>query len=141
MGSRVQTPRNKFGLIWSKLNPWVWSLPWTLALHLGSPNHKLSFWALCLGPNRLILPSKMVPCGFSHFLPLFGLGPSSIGHGSNLLWLSPNRIALFHWTLDFRPSSKVALSSLDEPQLSHHQGSTWVTFCWSPWVVHTSSGS
>jgi hypothetical protein len=29
-GSRVQIPRNQFGLIWSKLNPWVWTLPWTL---------------------------------------------------------------------------------------------------------------
>ncbi len=41
-------------------------------------------------------------------LPLFGLGPSSKGHGANL-WLSSNRIALFHWTLDLGPSSKVAL--------------------------------
>ncbi len=36
---------------------------------------------------------------FSLDLPLFGLGPSSKGHGSNL-WLWANRIALFHWTLD-----------------------------------------
>jgi hypothetical protein len=49
----------------------VWTLPWTLALHLGSPNHKLFFWALCLAWFESIdLPSKMVPCGFSHYLPL-----------------------------------------------------------------------
>jgi hypothetical protein len=49
-----------------------------------------------------------VPCRFSLDLPLFGLGPSSKGHRSNL-WLSSNRIALFHWTLDLGSSSKVAL--------------------------------
>jgi hypothetical protein len=36
---------------------------------------------------------------FSLDLPLFGLGLSCKDHGSNL-WLSSNRIALFHWTLD-----------------------------------------
>ncbi len=52
--------------------------------------------------------SKMVACRFSLNLPLFGLGPASKGHGSNL-WLSSNRSALFHWTLDLGNSSKVAL--------------------------------
>jgi hypothetical protein len=51
----------------------------------------------------------MVPCRFSLDLPLIGLGPSSKGHGSNF-WLSANRTALFHWTLDLRRLSKVALS-------------------------------
>jgi hypothetical protein len=36
---------------------------------------------------------------FSLDLPLFGLGPSSKGLGSNL-WLSANKISLFHWTLN-----------------------------------------
>jgi hypothetical protein len=51
----------------------------------------------------------MVPCRFSLDLQLFGLGPLSKGHGFNLS-LSANRVALFHWTLDIRPSSKVAFS-------------------------------
>jgi hypothetical protein len=38
-------------------------------------------------------PSQMVPYKFSLDLSLFGLGPSSKGHGFNL-WLSSNRIAL-----------------------------------------------
>jgi hypothetical protein len=50
----------------------------------------------------------MVPCRFSFNWPIFGLETSSKGHGSNY-WLSANRIALFHWTLDVRPSSNVAL--------------------------------
>jgi hypothetical protein len=50
----------------------------------------------------------MVSCRFSLTLPLFGLGPSSKGRGSNVR-LSTNRIALFHWTLDLRLSSKLAL--------------------------------
>jgi hypothetical protein len=51
----------------------------------------------------------MMPCRFSLDLPLFGLGSSSKGHGSNF-WLSANRTALFHWTLDLRRLSKAALS-------------------------------
>jgi hypothetical protein len=54
-------------------------------------------------------PSKMVPCKFHFHLPFFGLGPSSKGHGSKL-WLSSKSTALFHWTLDLGPSSKVATS-------------------------------
>jgi hypothetical protein len=50
----------------------------------------------------------MVSCRFSLDLPLFGLGPSSKGHESNL-WLSSNKIALFHWTLELGSSSKVDL--------------------------------
>ncbi len=41
-------------------------------------------------------------------LALFGFWPSFKGQGFHL-WLSANRIALFHWTLDLGPSSKVAL--------------------------------
>ncbi len=51
----------------------------------------------------------MVPCKFSLDLPLFGLGPSSKGNALNF-WLSANRTALFHWTLDLRGLSKAALS-------------------------------
>ncbi len=64
----------------------------------------------------------MVPCRFSLDLPLFGLGPSSKGHGFNL-WLSSNRIALFHGTLDLEPSSKVTLRPiLDEGPGSNFLG-------------------
>jgi hypothetical protein len=54
----------------------------------------------------------MVPCKFSLDLPLFGLGPSSKGHRSNL-WLSSYSIALLYfiepWT-----SSKVELLHIVE---------------------------
>jgi len=53
---------------------------------------------------------------FSLNLPLLGLGPSSKGLGSNL-WLSSHRIALFQWTLDLGPSSKVAPKIPFEPPL------------------------
>ncbi len=78
-------------------------------MHLGSPNRELSFelFFVFLGPEPIDFPSKMVPCRFRD-LPRFGHGPSSKGHGSNL-WLSANKIVLFHWTLDLRPSSKVSL--------------------------------
>ncbi len=49
-----------------------------------------------------------MPCRFSLNLRLLGGEQSSKGKGFNL-WLSANRIALFHWTLDLGPSSKVAL--------------------------------
>ncbi len=80
-----------------------------------------------------------MPCRFSLDLPLYGLGPASkwchvslalichrslskalskaTGHSlrpwslsKGHLWLSANRTALFHWTLDIRPSSKVTLN-------------------------------
>ncbi len=72
-------------------------------------------------------------CRFSLDLPLFDLGPSSKGCGSNLQ-LSSNEIAIFHWTLDLGSSSKVALkvtapaqmylvvSDLDNPKYEDHQG-------------------
>jgi hypothetical protein len=47
---------------------------------------------LFLGLNQLIFPSKQVPCRFRLNLPLFGLGPSSKGLGTNLK-LSTNKIA------------------------------------------------
>jgi len=83
------------------------------SLHLDSSNHELSFLApppfFFLGSNQLIFPLKLVPYRFGLDLPLFGLGPSSKGHGFNLLWLSSHKIALFDWTLDLGSSSKVAL--------------------------------
>jgi len=49
-----------------------------LSLHLGSPNHELSFelFSLVCGFEPIEFPSKMVQCKFSLDLPLFfGLGP------------------------------------------------------------------
>jgi hypothetical protein len=94
--SKVQILRNRFGLIRSKLNPWVgpylaswFSKPWAL------------LWAqIFLGSKPIDFPFKMVPCKFSLDLPLVGLGSSSKGRGSNL-WLSANRICSI--SLDPRP--------------------------------------
>ncbi len=78
------------------------------SLHLGFPNHELSFelhfWS---GPIEFL--SKMVPCICNFNLASIGLGSSSKGLGSNL-WLSTNKNVPFCWTLDFGPSSKVALN-------------------------------
>jgi hypothetical protein len=41
---------------------------------------------------HFVSPPKQVPCGFSLNLPLFGLGPSFKGLGTNLK-LSTNKIA------------------------------------------------
>jgi len=57
--------------------------PWILALHLGFPNHELSFelhfWS---GPIEFL--SKMVPCICNFNLASIGLRSSSKGLGSNL---------------------------------------------------------
>ncbi len=109
-GSRVQFPRNQFGLIWSKLNPWV-------GVSLGpQPDSWFSksgalLLALLFGPNQLIFPPKQVPCRFSLNLSLFGLGPSSKGLCTNLK-LSTNNFVWIHWSLDLGPLSKVALKLL-----------------------------
>ncbi len=79
------------------------------SLHLGSPNHELSFELFSFWFKPVDFPSKMVLCKISLNLSLFGLGPSSKGHASNF-WLSAVMIVLFHWTLDLGPESKVALS-------------------------------
>ncbi len=60
------------------------------------------------GPNQFIFPPKQVPCRFSLNLPLFGLGPSSKGLGTNLKLLT-TQIAWIHWSSDLAPLSKVAL--------------------------------
>jgi hypothetical protein len=57
---------------------------------------------------KIDFPSQMVPCRFSLNSPLFGLGLSSKGRGSDIR-LSSIGIALFHWTLDLAPSFKVTL--------------------------------
>ncbi len=102
----VQGP-NSWEPIWTHLKQ-IWVLGLNLALdpslHLGSPNHELF---ILVWTNWF--SSKMVPCRFRLNLSLFGLGPWSKGCGSNL-WLLANRIALFHWTLDLGPSSKVTLN-------------------------------
>jgi hypothetical protein len=61
------------------------------------------------GRNQLIFPPKQVRCRFSLNLPLFGLGSSSKGLGTNVK-LSTNKIARIHWSLDLRSSSKVTHS-------------------------------
>jgi hypothetical protein len=77
------------------LNPWVG--PYLdPCLHLGSSNHEFFFF---FWSKPINLTSKMVTCRISIDLPLFGLCPSFKGHESNL-WLSTNRIVLFHWSLD-----------------------------------------
>jgi hypothetical protein len=74
------------------------------SLHVGSSDHELSNLALSFFWSEPIdLPSKMVPCRFSLDLSLSGHKFSSN------LWLSANSISLFLGTLDFGPSSKVAL--------------------------------
>jgi len=54
---------------------------------------------LLLVQTQLMFLPKWCHVGFSLDLPLFGLGHSPKGHGSNL-WFSANRIALFDRTLD-----------------------------------------
>jgi hypothetical protein len=69
-------------------------------LHLWFSKSWALFWALFFGGlNQFIFPPKWCHVGLALICHFFGLGPSSKGHGSNL-WLSSNRIALFHWTLD-----------------------------------------
>jgi hypothetical protein len=106
MVSSVQIPRNQFGLIWSKLNPWVGHYLGPKLASWFSKSWAL-LWGHLFGSEPIDFPPKIVPC-ISFNLPLFGFGPSSKGQGLHL-WLSANRIALFHWTSDLGPSSKVAL--------------------------------
>ncbi len=74
---------------------------------------------------------KQVPCRFSLSLPLFGLGPSSKGLGTNLK-LPTNKIAWIHWSLDLGHSSKVALRRETKIwyEIGQHYGSTiWSKIC------------
>jgi len=101
---------NQFGLIWRILNPWVWPC---LGPYLASWFFKswaLLFSSVFLVWTNWIFPQKWHHVGLAwicHFLVLdlhlMAMGPN--------LYLSSNRTALFHWTLDFGPSAKVALSS------------------------------
>jgi len=112
---------------------WTFELDLALnpSLHFGSSNHEFSFWAFFWGLNQLIFPSKSLQCKFSLDLPLFGLGPSFKGLGSNYLWLSSNRIALFHWTLDLAPSSKMMPNAifLGVLQVLHPKTKVWGLHC------------
>jgi hypothetical protein len=114
---------------------WVLELDPALdpSLHLGSSNSELSFFnsfIYLFWFESIDFPSKMVwRCKFSLNLPLLGLGPSSKGLGSNLLWLSSHRIALFHWTLDLEPSSKVALNIPFEPPPEKRENNKHVLNC------------
>jgi hypothetical protein len=77
------------------------------SLHFGSSNCELPFLTLVfLGSNQLIFPPEW--CHVDLASLLFGLVFSSKVHESNL-WLSSNRITLFHWTLNLGSSFKVAL--------------------------------
>jgi hypothetical protein len=105
MGDLVQIPRNQFGVIWSRLNPWVGSClgPWLAPLSFKS--WALQFSSFC-GFKLIDFPSQMVTlyvlASFCHFLVL---DPHLKAIGL-ILWLSSNRIALFHWTLDLEHSCK-----------------------------------
>ncbi len=99
-GFGVQIPRNQFGFIWSKLNPYqfgffeanwiltnldslkqIKSLGWTLAciLVLQIISSPFFFKNSIFWFQPIDFSFKMVPCKFSHDLPLFGLGPWSKG--------------------------------------------------------------
>jgi hypothetical protein len=108
MVSRVQTPRNQFGLIWSKLNPWVGSClgPYSFCILVIHMMRALLLFCL----QQLIFTPKwwhhvVGLDSISHFL---GLDPCLKSCGSNC-WLSYNTIARFHWSGDLLPLSKVAL--------------------------------
>jgi hypothetical protein len=58
------------------------------SLILGSPKSGALLLGLFFGLNQLIFPPKQVPCRFSLNLPLFGLGPSFKGLGTNLKLLT-----------------------------------------------------
>jgi len=68
---------------------------------------------LYCGFESMDFPSKIMLCRFSLDLPLFGLGTSSQGYGSNL-WLSSIKVALFHWSLDLGSSSKGPLDHMNK---------------------------
>ncbi len=91
------------------------TLPWTLAciliLQIMSSLIQLFFYK---GLNQLIFPPIWCHVCLVLILPLFGHEPSSKSHVSNL-WLSQNRIALFHWILEGCSSSKVAPSVRKQP--------------------------
>jgi hypothetical protein len=87
------------------------------------------FYTLLIWSGPLGFPSKICQ-GQIHNLICHGLGPSSIGLGTNLKLLT-NRNARFHWTLLLGPLSKVVLtcicrckrSLLQEP--STHPYTSW----------------
>jgi hypothetical protein len=100
LGSKVQIYGNQLD---SFETNWILELDLVLedSLCLGSSNHELSLLVFFFWCKLIYFPFEMVPCKFSLDLPLFGLGISSKGRGSNL-WLSPDRI-----TLDPRPRTLI----------------------------------
>ncbi len=84
-----------------------WSVPgslaWSLVLQIRSSPFSTVFWS----PTNWFSPQNR--CHISLNLPLFGLGPTSKGLGTDLKLLTYN-IAWIHQSLDPGPSSKVALS-------------------------------
>jgi hypothetical protein len=71
------------------------------SLHLGCPNHELSLELFFGGLETIDFPSKMVPCGFSLNLPLFGLGPhlKALGPIYGSQWLG-SFYFIGPWTVD-----------------------------------------
>jgi hypothetical protein len=106
-GSMVQFPRNPIW-DWFEAN-WILELYSTLVPKPDSwfSKSEALLLALFFGLNQLIFPPQQVPFRFSINLPLFALGPLSKGIGTNFK-LSANKIAWIHWSVDLRPSSKVA---------------------------------
>jgi hypothetical protein len=114
--TRVQIPRNQFGLIWSKFESLGWTLPWTLdwilILQIMSSSFLVFFYLLIWGSNQLIFLPKWCHVGLDSIATFWSWTLSSQGHGSNL-WLSFNSIGLLYF---IGPStfgrSKVTLSIL-----------------------------
>jgi len=106
-----QGPGSNFlgtNLDWFEAN-WIlswtvrWSLAWLLVLQIKNSPSSIVFWF-----EPIDFLSKTGRFNFN--LPLFGLGPSFKGLGTNLkLWT--NKIAWIHWSLDLGPSSKVAFKA------------------------------
>jgi hypothetical protein len=71
----------------------------------------LSSFFFFLGPNLLIFHSKWCHVCLGLICHLWVLDPPHLkAVVGPIYWLSANRIALLHWTLDLRLSSNVALS-------------------------------
>jgi hypothetical protein len=107
-GSRVQISRNQFGLIWSKLSPWVYRPC------LGGPS--LASWFSNSWAHFLIWTNwfSLQKCchAFSLDLPLLVLDPHLKAVGP-IYGSPPIRLLYFigPWTLDLGPWSKVALTA------------------------------
>jgi hypothetical protein len=66
-------------------------------LQLGASNYELFF----SGSEQIDFPSKLVPCiSLAWICHILVLDSHVKTMGPIYVWLSSNRIALFHWTLD-----------------------------------------